>query len=166
MALQLSINLSSTVNIVSSSNPQHPWRLVSDSPRKSSRVCKFKSIHVSPRATIALSTTQGNLRQPMVISCEVDVSNRFDKLKENTRRTLMTASNPTMTMKLVDMIQRLGLGYSFEEEIKMILETLGHGQSNDDLYTAALRFRILRENNLHPNPVRYSASTSGLEETL
>ncbi|KAI7734167.1 hypothetical protein M8C21_004646, partial [Ambrosia artemisiifolia] len=118
----------------------------------------FKSLPVLPRATIAISTTQdndfvfANHGQRLVISSERDVSNRIDKLKENTRRALMTASNPTMTMRLVDMIQRLGLGYSFEEEIKVILATLPNGQPDDDLYTVALRFRILRQNDLHPNP--------------
>ncbi|MFS7965306.1 putative geranyl diphosphate diphosphatase [Helianthus anomalus] len=146
-----SVNLSSKANIVSSSNARHEWRLVSYSPCKSS----------SRRATIAISTTQGNdfllsnrVKPQLVSSYERDVY----KLKENTRRALMTASNPTMKLKLVDVIERLGLGYMFEEDIKIILDTLAHGQpDDDDLYTVALRFRILRHNGLHPNPDVFGA---------
>ncbi|KAJ0524392.1 putative geranyl diphosphate diphosphatase [Helianthus annuus] len=151
-----SVNLSSKANVVSSSNE---WRLVSYSPCKSSsRVFRFP---VLPRATIAISTTQGNdfllVKPQLVISSEGDVRKRIHNLKENTRRALMTASNPAMKLKLVDMIQRLGLGYIFEEDIKIMLETLAHGQPDDDLYTVALRFRILRHNGLHPNPDVFGA---------
>ncbi|KAJ0751706.1 putative geranyl diphosphate diphosphatase [Helianthus annuus] len=151
-----SVNLSSKANVVSSSNE---WRLVSYSPCKSSsRVFRFP---VLPRATIAISTTQGNdfllVKPQLVISSEGDVRKRIYNLKENTRRALMTASNPAMKLKLVDMIQRLGLGYIFEEDIKIMLETLAHGQPDDDLHTVALRFRILRHNGLHPNPDVFGA---------
>ncbi|KAF5788771.1 putative geranyl diphosphate diphosphatase [Helianthus annuus] len=151
-----SVNLSSKANVVSSSNE---WRLVSySSCKSSSRVFRFP---VLPRATIAISTTQGNdfllVKPQLVISSEGDVRKRIHNLKENTRRALMTASNPAMKLKLVDMIQRLGLGYIFEEDIKIMLETLAHGQPDDDLYTVALRFRILRHNGLHPNPDVFGA---------
>lgn len=63
----------------------------------------------------------------------------------------MTASNPTVTMNIIDTMQRLGIGYCFEEEINTILETLVEGQPNDDLYTVALRFRLLRHNGFHTN---------------
>ncbi|KAD6795690.1 hypothetical protein E3N88_06586 [Mikania micrantha] len=160
MAAHVSINLWSTANVVSLRNGQHPWRLPSYSHCKTSRMNRHICLHVLPRVPIPLSTTQGNeflclnRSQPMVISCEeeCDVSNRIDTLKENARRAMMTASNPMMTMKLVDIIQRLGLGYNFEEEIKTLLEHHVDGQPDDDLYVTALRFRILRHNNLHPNP--------------
>ncbi|KAK1432399.1 hypothetical protein QVD17_09295 [Tagetes erecta] len=149
------------VNSLSWSNAQrHPCPLLSYSSCKSSSV---KSFPVLASATIAISETQGsdflhvNRVQPKVISSEGDVINNLDKLKENARRFLMTASNPTTRMKLVDMIQRLGLGYMFEEEIKTILQTLVHGQPDDDLYTTALRFRVLRNNDLHPSPDVFGA---------
>nr|QFQ50298.1 geraniol synthase [Atractylodes lancea] len=84
---------------------------------------------------------------------QVDVNSRIDELKEKTTRVLMsTNSDPTTTMKLIDTIQRLGIGYVFEEEIHEILEKLTQGLLDDSLYTVALRFRLQRHNGLHSNP--------------
>nr|XP_043633108.1 probable terpene synthase 11 [Erigeron canadensis] len=85
---------------------------------------------------------------------KVDANNKIKKLKENTRRVLMMSSDPIMTMKLIDTIQRLGFGYYFKEEIDEILSSLPHllPDDDDDLFTIALCFRLQRHNGLHTNP--------------
>nr|XP_043632696.1 probable terpene synthase 11 isoform X2 [Erigeron canadensis] len=88
-----------------------------------------------------------------VIQPHVDV-NKINELKEITRRLLTMTSDPTlMTMKLIDTIQRLGLGYYFKEEIDEILKSVSHLLLDDDgLYATALCFRLQRHNGLHTNP--------------
>ncbi|KAJ0467250.1 putative geranyl diphosphate diphosphatase [Helianthus annuus] len=82
-----------------------------------------------------------------------DVNNRIEELKEYTRRALMNTSDSTMTLKLIDTIQRLGVGYYYEEEeIRKILKKLTHVLPKDDLYTVALHFRLQRHYGLHTNP--------------
>ncbi|KAJ9562859.1 hypothetical protein OSB04_008019 [Centaurea solstitialis] len=88
----------------------------------------------------------------MVIPPEVVVEDRIEQLKENTKRTLMSISNPIKRMKLIDTIQRLGVGHHFEEEIHEVLENLPQVLPDDDLYTVALHFRLRRHNGLHTHP--------------
>ncbi|KAF5767883.1 putative R-linalool synthase [Helianthus annuus] len=64
----------------------------------------------------------------------------------------MATSDPTMTLQLIDTIQRLGVGYYFQEEINNILEKLTKVLPDDDLYILALLFRLRRHNGLHTNP--------------
>ncbi|KDP32232.1 hypothetical protein JCGZ_13839 [Jatropha curcas] len=73
----------------------------------------------------------------------------LEELQEATRKELLTTGNPTASMKLIDSIQRLGIGYHFEEEISMLLERILEWNINGhDLLTSALRFRLLRHNGL------------------
>lgn len=77
----------------------------------------------------------------------------FEELQEKTREALRKPSNydPTATMKLIDTIQRLGIGYHFEEEITQQLERFSDWDDADgegDLFVSALRFRLLRHNGL------------------
>ena len=60
------------------------------------------------------------------------------------------AQNPLEKLELIDVIQRLGVSYHFENEIKEVLQQIidnqwEHGDDNDELYTVALRFRLLRQ---------------------
>ncbi|CAN1811360.1 Probable terpene synthase 2 [Linum perenne] len=53
-------------------------------------------------------------------------------------------------LHLIDVVQRLGIGYLVEPEIeRLIQQELDHNQynnmNNDDIHTVALRFRILRQ---------------------
>ena len=53
-------------------------------------------------------------------------------------------------LELIDDLQRLGLGYHFEQEIKSVLMKIYEDQSSEtlersDLHAAALRFRLLRQ---------------------
>ncbi|CAK9321897.1 unnamed protein product [Citrullus colocynthis] len=76
-----------------------------------------------------------------------------EKLKEEIR-TMVVASvgNPLEKLKLVDSIQRLGVSYHFENEIDQVLEhiymsysILFTKDSDEDLHTTALLFRLLRQ---------------------
>lgn len=56
----------------------------------------------------------------------------------------------TLKLELIDLIQRLGVGYHFEKEIdrtlRWIHDTYSEKANNDnDLRVVALRFRLLRE---------------------
>nr|XP_043638247.1 probable terpene synthase 11 [Erigeron canadensis] len=88
---------------------------------------------------------------------KVGVNKRIEGLKEKTRRVVIITSSldddPTTTLKLIDTIQRLGVGSYFEEEIVQILETkLKRGLRADNLCTVALCFRLQRQNGIHINP--------------
>ncbi|KAH9792960.1 S-(+)-linalool synthase [Citrus sinensis] len=74
-----------------------------------------------------------------------------EELQERTRKALRKSSNdPTATMKLIDTIQRLGIGYHFEDEIMERLERFSDGDAagEENLFENALRFRLLRQNGL------------------
>lgn len=64
----------------------------------------------------------------------------------------MVSSDPRKTLNLVDSIQRLGVGYHFQEEIIETLIKLTQVLPDEDLYTRALHFRLQRHNGLHTNP--------------
>ncbi|XP_042019971.1 beta-caryophyllene synthase-like [Salvia splendens] len=55
----------------------------------------------------------------------------------------------TLKLQLIDLIQRLGVGYHFEEEIdrtlRWIHDTYSGKDNDNDLQVVALRFRLLRE---------------------
>ena len=62
--------------------------------------------------------------------------------------------DPLGQLELIDILQRLGISYHFEGEIKRILEGLNnnidHGSDTDtlktkNLYATALKFRFLRQ---------------------
>ena len=59
--------------------------------------------------------------------------------------------NPLKQLELIDTIQRLGISYHFENEIKNVLKrTYEKSNENDDseknnLYATSLKFRLLRQ---------------------
>ncbi|GER49577.1 geraniol synthase [Striga asiatica] len=87
-------------------------------------------------------------------------SKRREYLLERTRREVQdSASRGTVEkLQLVDTIQRLGIGYYLEDDIMALLQDeyssiLHNNATNDDtnkedLFTTALRFRLLRQNGL------------------
>ncbi|XP_058091663.1 alpha-terpineol synthase, chloroplastic-like [Magnolia sinica] len=72
------------------------------------------------------------------------------ELEEAVRCLLQETSEPLDQLELIDAVQRLGLGYLFEVEIKGALKALSSISNKDlrieeDLYSTALRFRLLRQ---------------------
>ncbi|KAI3795900.1 hypothetical protein L1987_38560 [Smallanthus sonchifolius] len=155
----------------------YPRQLMNISPFKGSKICIHVVPSVRPRASTSNATTEEfvDLMSPLwikdttlftrdnnsrlldhqgmkVTPSQVDENNRIEELKDYTRRALTMTSDPTTTLKLIDKIQRLGVGYYFQEEINNMLEKLTQVLPKDDLYTVALNFRLRRHNGLHTNP--------------
>nr|QWD59176.1 terpene synthase 7 [Aconitum carmichaelii] len=68
-------------------------------------------------------------------------------LRENVRQLLNKTVEWMQCLELVDAIQRLGLSYHYEDEIKRKLDHLYNnreGRRGDDLYTTSLQFRLFR----------------------
>ncbi|XP_021287788.1 (+)-delta-cadinene synthase isozyme A [Herrania umbratica] len=72
---------------------------------------------------------------------------QYEELKEEVRRMLVAPMDDSnQKLPLIDAVQRLGVNYHFEKEIEDALEHIYHDNNDaNDLYTTALRFRILRE---------------------
>nr|QJF54219.1 terpene synthase 38 [Nicotiana attenuata] len=79
-------------------------------------------------------------------------------LIEEVRRMLEKTIHPLEQLELVDILQRLGLSYHFEEEIDRVLKQMyvninttnrNDGQKSEDLCTTALEFRLLRQEGYH-----------------
>ncbi|XP_044461394.1 terpene synthase 10-like [Mangifera indica] len=71
---------------------------------------------------------------------------RAEKLKEEVRLMLDSAVYSVQQLELIDVLQRLGLSYQFEDEIKGILDRVyNNKQKQDGLYAVALEFRLLRQ---------------------
>ncbi|KAJ9671856.1 hypothetical protein PVL29_025515 [Vitis rotundifolia] len=82
---------------------------------------------------------------------------QLEELKDELRKELKaTARKSSQLLNFIDSIQRLGLAYQFEREIKEALEemyqTYNLDDNNDDLTNASLRFRLLRQEGYHIPP--------------
>ncbi|NP_001268213.1 (-)-germacrene D synthase [Vitis vinifera] len=75
------------------------------------------------------------------------------QLKEEVRKMLMAADDDSaQKLLLIDAIQRLGVAYHFESEIDEVLKHMFDGSvvsAEEDVYTASLRFRLLRQQGYH-----------------
>ena len=75
------------------------------------------------------------------------------ELKENVRLLLNKEDlNSLHKLELVDTIQRLGVSYHFEDEIKRILEAIYNNDeelNSQDLHATSLKFRLLRQHNFN-----------------
>ncbi|CAI0428427.1 unnamed protein product [Linum tenue] len=77
---------------------------------------------------------------------------QIEVLKSNIASTLSSAAD-NKTLDLIDLIERIGIDYHFEEEIEQILgqeygniaSCSNNYKDNDNLHTVALRFRLLRQ---------------------
>ncbi|XP_015065631.1 (-)-alpha-terpineol synthase-like [Solanum pennellii] len=80
---------------------------------------------------------------------------RAEKLKEEVRRMLeKRMTNSLEQLELVDILQRLGIYYHFEEEIDTVLKQIyvdynKRDHHNEELYATALEFRLLRQHGYH-----------------
>ncbi|RDX63322.1 putative terpene synthase 11, partial [Mucuna pruriens] len=72
----------------------------------------------------------------------------LEQVKRKGQETLLNSSDPRRTLKIIDTIQRLGIGHHFEEEISMQLGREGNWDATQDIFSTALQFRLLRHNGL------------------
>ncbi|KAH6774986.1 hypothetical protein C2S52_012547 [Perilla frutescens var. hirtella] len=75
----------------------------------------------------------------------------MEALKKEARSMLMAAAS-TKLMILIDKFERLGLAYHFEREIRNKLKQVYDSIEDEqdyDLFTTALRFRLLRQHQYH-----------------
>ncbi|KAI0502232.1 hypothetical protein KFK09_017179 [Dendrobium nobile] len=78
------------------------------------------------------------------------LKSRMEELKDEIIQMFTNTIDSLQIMELIDTIQRLGVGYHFEKEIDEGLCLLFKTTSDDnDLYTVALRFRLLRQQRYH-----------------
>nr|QNC49788.1 terpene synthase 5 [Leucophyllum frutescens] len=94
---------------------------------------------------------------------EISESEKTELLrqKEEVRRLLTTTEdNSLLKLELINAIQRLGICYHFENEIKTSLKGIHdvgaymgcNKNEGDELYVVALRFRLLRQQGYNPSP--------------
>ncbi|XP_050376031.1 (-)-germacrene D synthase-like isoform X2 [Argentina anserina] len=88
-----------------------------------------------------------------IVNCDQD---RLQEMKEEVKR-MVTApfEKQSQILQLIDDIQRLGVAYLMENEISQVLQQIHDNfsgkclddqeENDDNLYTAALRFRLLRQ---------------------
>ncbi|KAE9457781.1 hypothetical protein C3L33_10323, partial [Rhododendron williamsianum] len=71
----------------------------------------------------------------------------LDNSKQEVRKLLKTTPQeyPSVLLKLIDSMQRLGVAYHFEEEIKDALNLAQFDFTTANLYTTSLQFRLLRD---------------------
>lgn len=79
-------------------------------------------------------------------------SKRHDELKGEVKMMLNKVMKDQDQLIMVDVLQRLGVSYHFEQEIRNILENFhyksfkGKATLEKDLFLTALQFRLLRQN--------------------
>ncbi|XAR68587.1 (-)-alpha-terpineol synthase [Bertholletia excelsa] len=75
------------------------------------------------------------------------------KLKEEVRNMIEQVEDPLEGLEMVDDLQRLGVFYHFEDEIKQLLDktyvSTKDEWKKDDLYATALKFRLFRQHGYH-----------------
>ncbi|XP_059439915.1 myrcene synthase, chloroplastic-like [Corylus avellana] len=78
---------------------------------------------------------------------------RIDKLKREVRMMFHKVVDPLEKLELIDILQRLGISYQFDDEIHRTLEgiyNVNHGGeilmcNKENIYATALEFRLLRQ---------------------
>ncbi|KAB2006095.1 hypothetical protein ES319_D11G318100v1 [Gossypium barbadense] len=93
------------------------------------------------------------LSTPPGMDMDARTQQEYEELKQKVRRMLVTnMDKPSQKLHIIDAVKRLGVAYHFEKEIEDALEVIydhycNHIQIDDDedLYTTAVRFRLLRE---------------------
>ncbi|KAF7850010.1 hypothetical protein BT93_L0033 [Corymbia citriodora subsp. variegata] len=74
---------------------------------------------------------------------------QVQRLKKEVKGLFDTEMNTVAKLEFIDVVQRLGLGYHFETEIKNALSSIYNNsedaQLSDYLYAASLQFRLLRQ---------------------
>ncbi|XP_008232170.1 PREDICTED: (-)-germacrene D synthase-like [Prunus mume] len=90
------------------------------------------------------------------VETSIKAKQRAQELKEKVKMILMApVKKPSQKLDLIQDIQRLGVSHHFENEIEELLQKIhnsshdstepGDQETDNELYTAALRFRLLRQ---------------------
>ncbi|KDP36233.1 hypothetical protein JCGZ_09953 [Jatropha curcas] len=100
-----------------------------------------------------------------------DMEEQVQRLKEEVRRMIIASTHePSKDLNLIDSIQRLGVAYHFENEIEEALLRIHCSTDNyNDLHSAALRFRLLRQQGFNVSCDvfnKFRDSNGHLNETL
>ncbi|KAL8107951.1 hypothetical protein AgCh_024383 [Apium graveolens] len=67
------------------------------------------------------------------------------ELKEEVRMILKNVVEPLDQLELIDQLQRVGLDYHFQDEIRLILNNIQNVTWDKNLHATALEFRLLRQ---------------------
>ncbi|KAJ3705113.1 hypothetical protein LUZ61_008818 [Rhynchospora tenuis] len=72
----------------------------------------------------------------------------YENVKREVKQLIQKETEPAKKLRLVDVIQRLGVAYLFDEEIKEALGSIFKSESafKEDLLSMSLHFRLLRQN--------------------
>ncbi|XP_063949799.1 (+)-alpha-terpineol synthase-like isoform X1 [Daucus carota subsp. sativus] len=86
----------------------------------------------------------------LLLLLEERYARQLDELKDDVKRLIHAETDdPLAKLKLLDTVQRLGLNYRFQNDVKqavaVIYNDISDESLSDDLYTTALQFRMLRE---------------------
>lgn len=77
-------------------------------------------------------------------------ASQCSQLKDDVRIVLDQDMDPLAKLEQIDMLQRLGLSYHFEDEINNLLKGIhssdfGKDTWKDNLHATSLKFRLLRQ---------------------
>nr|QNV48477.1 linalool synthase [Ficus carica] len=85
-----------------------------------------------------------------------EYASKVKELKEKVRMMMLNSTSHLAQLQQIDMLQRLGLSYQFEDEIKHILKSVsccldsdGSDVWKDNLYATVLKFRLLRQHRFY-----------------
>ncbi|KAF3325415.1 Alpha-terpineol synthase [Carex littledalei] len=72
----------------------------------------------------------------------------YETLKQEVKQLIRKETEPAKKLRLVDAMQRLGVAYHFDGEIKEVLGSISKSESafKEDVLSMSLFFRLLREN--------------------
>ncbi|XP_048438926.1 (-)-germacrene D synthase-like isoform X2 [Pyrus x bretschneideri] len=100
-----------------------------------------------PSATFSPSIWGDHFLSYASLEVDAELEQHVQELKEEVRRMLTTSpENVSQKLNLIDDIQHLGVSYHFGNDIEEILQKIHKSSYDlDDLYTAALLFRLLRQ---------------------
>lgn len=84
----------------------------------------------------------------LMIDQEEKYEREAETLKEQVRSMLCASKDPLHKLELIDLIHKLALSHLFEEEISDAIHATTSTIQND-LYSSAFYFRILRQHHHH-----------------
>ncbi|KAF8016673.1 hypothetical protein BT93_H2023 [Corymbia citriodora subsp. variegata] len=128
-----------------------PTTSTSSGPHVATRALKIEDQETVRRsANWQPSVWDYSFVQSLSVDCMDDEYRvQVEGLKEEVKGLFDQKMNEVAKLEFIDGVQRLGLGYHFEIEIKNALGSIYNNtedaQLSDDLYATSLRFRLLRQ---------------------